>query len=127
MSRRIKYICQTCGSDELVFDTTSSWNVDTQSFVLEGETDHNPCCNSETCMGEETMFHTIDLTTGKRIKMWYGEWLPLADYALRLEEHMSAQRNYQNGCKALELAAENATILGQALEIADGQVETVQD
>lgn len=114
MTRSIIFICDNCGSNELIFDTISSWNAHTQSWEQEGEYDHSPCCNSENCQGEETSYHTVDVQTGEQIKCWRGEWLHLEDYERKLEEHHLAHLSWQKGQKSLAIAQENATLLGEA-------------
>lgn len=61
--RKIKYICETCKQDELVFDTTSRWSAEEQAFVHLTEYDHKPCCNSDACLGHEVNFQVIDVET----------------------------------------------------------------
>lgn len=114
MTRAVKFICDNCGSDELIFDTTSSWNASTQSWEHEGEYDHDPCCQSDTCQGDETSYHTIDIDTGKKVKNWRGEWIALSEYKRRLAEQHRAYLQDQKDRDALATAQQNATLLGEA-------------
>jgi hypothetical protein len=80
MTRTIDYRCKTCGSDEMAFDATAEWDVESQDFVV-GTTYDTGWCNSEECQGEERDAKICDPETGEELGQPPGsfEYIPKAE------------------------------------------------
>lgn len=49
MAKRIKLVCNTCGGDDITFDASARWNVETQEYEMTGLYDNKDC---QDCGGE---------------------------------------------------------------------------
>jgi len=49
-SKRVTYLCEKCGSDQVTLDAWAEWNVERQAWVLGATYDHTYChkCDGET-------------------------------------------------------------------------------
>jgi hypothetical protein len=48
--KKHKYVCSYCGSDNIIFDTTSRWNIDTQVYdVLDSWSEGCNDCGEANC------------------------------------------------------------------------------
>lgn len=55
MTIKLKMICSTCGSDQVVRDAWAEWDVATQEWVLQNVFDYAYCqaCEGDTSIKEE--------------------------------------------------------------------------
>lgn len=121
MTRKIKYACKTCGSEDVTFDATVSWNVETQSYEV--STLYEECyCNSDTCQGEERRVQEYDADTGEALAIGPHslDYIPKADadaawdaYHLRQKAERDARERDQ---RQEQIIAEIAATLAAALE-----------
>jgi Zn finger protein HypA/HybF involved in hydrogenase expression len=53
-SKRVTYLCEKCGSDQVTLDAWAEWNVERQAWVLGATYDHTYChkCDGETHLVE---------------------------------------------------------------------------
>lgn len=53
-NNKIKYVCEACGSEDVVWDAYAEWNQDTQEFELRSTFDYSVCntCGKENCAVE---------------------------------------------------------------------------
>lgn len=49
---KYNYVCNTCGSDDVVRDAWSAWSPETNQWVIESVFDHAHC---NECDGETTL------------------------------------------------------------------------
>lgn len=47
---RVKYVCRTCGSDDVLRDAYAKWDIPAQEWVVHSLYDNNVCevCGSES-------------------------------------------------------------------------------
>lgn len=62
MSKKIKFVCPDCGSDDVSRDAYAVWNIETQKWELEGMYDAMQC-NEPTCgYSDKTGFSAVEIT-----------------------------------------------------------------
>ena len=59
-SKRVKYVCSRCGSDEVLWDAYVFWNEDEQDYEISNTFD-NAVCESDECGGKECSVHEVEL------------------------------------------------------------------
>ena len=48
MDKQVGYICEDCGSPDLVYDASARWDTRTQSMELSSTYDHCDCLSCES-------------------------------------------------------------------------------
>ncbi|MBM2293774.1 hypothetical protein JQX09_17745 [Sulfitobacter pseudonitzschiae] len=124
--RKINFCCKTCGSDDIVFDSSSDWNAETQSYEHRDCYDHPPICNSDDCMGEEVQVEIVDIATGEKLDSVYGhngvalQYLPIAEAKeierIRSEQRAAEREQARAQEQAARLAISNAETLALGYE-----------
>jgi hypothetical protein len=61
MAKKIRLVCERCGSDDVRADAYASWDVEKQDWVLCAAFD-NKVCESEECQGEERSLVELEIT-----------------------------------------------------------------
>lgn len=61
--RKVKMVCERCGSEEVLRDAWAEWDVDEQEWVLQNVFDH-AVCESEECNGTETCIEEVPIEIG---------------------------------------------------------------
>lgn len=86
---KYKYVCITCGGSDLVHDTTSLWNTETQTMDFIDTYSHDPFCR--TCDNEvkaNTVYFAPDVTGFVSLELSpvmqdeYGECAVITDASL---------------------------------------------
>lgn len=121
MTRKIKYACLTCGSEEITFDATAAWDVEAQRYVV--STLYDDCfCGSDTCQGEERRVQEYDADTGEALATGPGsfEYIPKAEADSAWEEYYRQQdaerQERERDLKQEQIIAENVAHLSAAVE-----------
>lgn len=116
--RRIKYVCASCGGDEMSWDATARWSEADQEFEMSGDV-----CDTSYCddCGGEAREKVLDLDTGEELKQPPRgmEWLPVAEADALWDEWRADGERERAERKAMAQAEENAA----ALAAAYGEVE----
>lgn len=123
MTRNIKYICKTCGSDEITFDATAEWDVELQKLVVSNT--YDDCyCNSEECQGEVRDAQTHDAETGEALGRAPGsfEYIPI-EQADASWDVVRRQRDAENKERDRTLQQERTIVeISTALVAADEEM-----
>jgi len=121
MTRKIKYACLTCGSEDVTFDATAAWDVEEQAYVV--STLYDDCfCGSDTCQGEERRVQEYDADTGEALATGPGSFELIlkvdADAAWETyhRQQDAERRDRERDLKQEQTIAENATVLSEAAE-----------
>lgn len=121
MTRKIKYACLTCGSEEITFDATAEWDVEAQRYVV--STLFDDCfCGSDTCQGEERRVQEYDADTGEALSIGPGsfEYIPKVDadaaWADYHKQREAERQDREKDLKQEQIIAENAAVLFEAVQ-----------
>lgn len=120
MTRKIKYACQTCGSENVAFDATAKWDVEMQAYVV--STLYDDCfCSSDTCQGEERRVQEYDAETGEALSLGPGsfDYIPKTEADAAWDAYhklQEAERQERDKLQRQEqIVADNAAHLSAAL------------
>lgn len=121
MTRKIKYTCLTCGSEEITFDATAEWDVEVQCYVV--STLFDDCfCGSDTCQGEERRVQEYDADTGEALAIGPGsfEYIPKVEADAAWKEYYrqrdAERQERERSLKQEQIIAENEAVLSEAAE-----------
>ena len=121
MTRKINYACRTCGSEDVTFDATASWDVDAQDYVVSTLLD-DCYCNSDTCQGEERRVQEYDADSGEALAIGPHslDYIPKADSDVAWEAYhlrQKAERDARDRDQRQErIISEIAVTLAAAVE-----------
>jgi len=121
MTRKIKYACLTCGSEEITFDATAAWDVEEQAYVV--STLFDDCyCGSDTCQGEERRVLEYDADTGEALSTGPGsfDYIPKAEADAAWKEYEkqreAERQERERDLKQEQIIADNAAHLAALAE-----------
>lgn len=121
MTRKIKYACLTCGSEEIAFDATAEWDVEAQCYVV--STLFDGCfCGSDACQGEERRVQEYDADSGEALATGPGSFEYIlkeeadAAWADYHEQREAERQDRERDLKQEQIIAENVAHLSVAVQ-----------